>query len=80
MPVKIWRLPRTVIVPDFKIKVEVITMTDLDQAEYVYGNDGGVIRIGKGMSVGQKRFYFSHELIHAAVDYHLKQVLEGGHP
>jgi len=77
---KIWRLPNTIIVPQFRIKVEVITMTDLDQAEYVYGNDGGVIRIGKNMTIAEQRYYFSHEFVHAAVDYHHKQILEGAKP
>lgn len=75
---KQWRLPKAVHLPGFTIKVEIVSMTDNDQAEYVYGDTGGVIRIGKGMNLSEQKFYFSHELIHATVDYHLKQVIDGG--
>jgi len=75
---KPWHLPKKVHFPGFTIKVETVSMTDLDSAEYVYGDTGGVIRIGKGMTVAQQKYYFSHELIHAAIDYHHKQHLEGG--
>ena len=75
-----WRLPKYVHLPGFLVKVEVVSMTDSDGAEYVYGDGGGVIRIGKGMSVAQQKYYFSHELMHAAIDYYHKQILEGGTP
>ena len=77
---KQWRLPKTVPLPGFKIKVEIVTMTGNDQAEYVYGDDGGVIRIGKDMSVKEQKYYFSHELQHAVADYHHRQIVEGGTP
>ena len=77
---KQWHLPKAVHLPGFLVKVEIVTMTDNDQAEYVYGEDGGVIRIGKGMTVAEQRYYFSHELVHAVVDYHHKQIIKGGTP
>ena len=77
---KQWRLRNKIYLPEFTVKIEVVSMTDLDQAEYVYGEDGGVIRLGKGMSVNQQKYYFSHELQHAATDYHHKLVVGGARP
>ena len=74
---KQWRLPKAVHLPGFVIKVETVSMTDLESAEYVYGEDGGVIRIGKGMTTSQQKYYFSQELIHAIVDYHHRMVTHG---
>ena len=75
-----WRLPKAVHLPGFLVKVEEVSMTENDQAEYVYGVDGGVIRIRKGMAVAEQKYYFSHELIHAVADYHHKQIVDGGTP
>jgi len=74
---KRFRLPKKVHLPGFVIKVEIVSMTDQDQGEYVYGDNAGVIRIRKGLSVREQKYCFSHELLHAVVDYH-HRLIEGG--
>ncbi|KKL13147.1 hypothetical protein LCGC14_2528630, partial [marine sediment metagenome] len=37
-----------------------------------------VIQLKKGMTQAQQKYYFSHELIHAAIDYHHFMITQGG--
>ena len=75
-----WRLPKKKnLGPGFIVKIEEGTLTDTD-AEWAIGDHGGVIRMRRGLTVAQQRYLYSHELIHAALDYHHKQVLEGAAP
>ena len=40
----------------------------------------GVITLSKGLTQVQQRYYLSHELIHAMVDYHHMMIQNGGRP
>jgi len=77
---KHFHLPKRIRLPGFVIRIEEVTMTEPDMAEWVYGDNGGVIRIQKGLPQGLQSYYFSHEMLHAMIDYHHKQVKEGGGP
>jgi len=74
---KRFRLPKKIHWPGFTVKVEVVSMTGDDQEEWVYDADMGVIRLQKGLTVAQQRYYFSHAMLHVAADYHHKQIVEG---
>jgi len=52
-------------------------MTGDDMGEWVYSDNGGVIRIQRGLKVKEQEYYFSHELLHAAIDYHHKLIASG---
>jgi len=72
-----WRLPkRKSLGPGFTIRIEEGTLTDTD-AEWAVGEAGGVIRLRKGMTKAQQRYHYSHELVHAALDYHHEQMRRG---
>lgn len=75
-----WRLPkRKSLGPGFTIRIEEGELTDCG-GEWTYNERGGVIRIQKGMTKANQRYYYSHELIHATVDYHLEQAKRGAVP
>lgn len=38
----------------------------------------GVITLDKGLTQAQQKYYFSHELIHAMIDYHHFMIMNGG--
>ena len=66
-----FRLPKRIRLPGgFTVKIEEVAMTGDDQAEYVYADDGGVIRIQRGLTKSQQRFYLGHELLHCTIDYY----------
>jgi len=74
---KRFHLPKKVHLPGFVIRVEEVEMTEDDSAEYVYSGSGGVIRIQRGLTVAQQKYYFGHEMQHALIDYLHKLVMEG---
>jgi len=74
---RIFRLPKQVrLGPHFLIKVEVGSIIDA-YAEWNVGDSGGVIRLRKGMTIAQQRYHYTHELVHAAIDYHHQENMEG---
>ena len=73
-----WRLPKKKSLgPGFVVTVEIGTLTDTD-GEWAVGDYGGVIRIGKGLTVSQQKYHYSHELVHAALDYLHKLIKDEG--
>ena len=72
-----WRLPkRKTLGPGFTIQIVEGVLTD-SAAAWEIGNHGGVITLIKGLTKAQQRYYYSHELIHAAIDYHHEQNKSG---
>lgn len=74
---KRFRLPKKIYLPGFTIRVEQGTVTDA-KAVWEVGDSGGVIRLAKNLTVAQQKYYLSHELIHAAIDNHHNNILDGG--
>jgi hypothetical protein len=65
-----WVLPKTIRWPGWVIKVEVGD-TGNTYGEWAVGDgSGGVIRLKRGLTKAQQKYALSHELIHAAIDYH----------
>ena len=72
-------LPKRITWPGgFVIRVEEVLFTTESMATFDYDNSGNaIISLKKGMTQAQQRYYLSHELIHAAVDYHHLMIEEG---
>ena len=68
---KRWRLPKKIHLPGWVIRIEIGDTPGLD-AEWAYNveSGGGVIRLRPGLTKAQQKYTLSHELLHAAVDYH----------
>ena len=63
----------------FTIKIVEVDLTNDEDANWSYDMQGnGVIQLKKGMTLAQQKYHFSHELIHAAVDYHHFLITRGG--
>lgn len=77
---KRFRLPKKVYWPGFVIRVEEVEMTGDDMGEWIYSDNGGVIRIQRGLNVAHRKYYFGHELAHAVVDYLHKLIASGAVP
>jgi len=76
-----FRLPKQIRLPGrFTVKIEVVSMTGDDQAEYVYDDNGGVIRLNKGLTLSQQKFYLGHEILHCAIDYYNLLLQTGAKP
>ncbi len=74
-------LPKQVTLPGgFVIRVQEVTLSGGDNAEFTYGEDFAVISLAKGLTQRQQKYHFSHELIHAMIDYHHLLILEGATP
>jgi len=65
----------------FTIRIEEGAMTCDEDAEFSYSAEGhGVLRLRKGLTKKQQRYHFSHEMIHAMIDYHHLMIREGAGP
>ena len=75
-------LPKQVTLPGgFVIRVQEVNLTNDCNAEFGYSREGAaVISLAKGLTQRQQKYHFSHELIHAVIDYHHLLILEGGAP
>ncbi len=75
-------LPKQVTLPGgFIIRVQEVKLAEDCNAEFSYSPEGtAVISLEKGLSQKQQKYYFSHELTHAIIDYHHLLILEGGTP
>lgn len=64
----------------FTIKIVESIFTDDQNACWDYNTDKleGVITLRKGLTLAQQRYYLSHELIHAMIDYHHMMIQNGG--
>jgi len=74
---KRWRLPKVIKLPGFTIKVEVGGVLD-GSGEWSYSGDVGVLRLNKNLTINQQKYFFSHELLHAIIDYHHRMNEERG--
>lgn len=74
-------LPKKIPLPGgFTIRIEIAAMTDA-HAEFEYNAEGAsILRIAPGLTQKQQKYYLSHELIHAMVDYHHLFCQEGAEP
>ena len=73
-------LPKKIKFPGgFIIKIVIVDMTTDMAASWDYDLQGtGIIQLSKGLTQSKQRYYLSHELIHAAIDYHHFMNTEGG--
>ena len=72
-----WRLPKQrSLGPNFTIKIEEGSLTDTN-GEWLAGYNGGIIRLKKGLTKAQQRYYYTHELVHAALDYCHQESIRG---
>ena len=73
-------LPKKITWPGgFTIKIAIVDMNSDMAASWDYDLQGtGIIQMSKGLSQARQRYYLSHELIHAAVDYHHFMITQGG--
>ena len=73
-------LPKNIKLPGgFTIKVVEVVLTDDETANWSYDMRGvGVIQLRKGMTKAQQRYYLSHEMTHAIIDWHHYMIAEGG--
>lgn len=74
---KQWRLHKKIYLPGWMIRIDIVDVPGSD-GEWVVGeNGGGIIRLRPGLTKGQQKYTFSHELLHAAVDYNNAMLIEG---
>jgi len=75
-------LPKKILLPGgFSVRIQQVEMTTDETADFTYSPDGSaVLRMKRGMTQKQQRYYLSHELIHAMIDYHHVMVMEGAGP
>ncbi len=73
-------LPKKIKFPGgFVIKVVEVDLTNDEDANWSYDMQGnGIIQLRKGMTQGQQRYYLSHEMTHAVIDWHHYMIAEGG--
>ena len=73
-------LPKKIKLPgEFNIRVVEVAMLIGETADWSYDMQGsGVIQLRKGMTQGQQRYYLSHEMTHAVIDWHHFMIAEGG--
>lgn len=72
-------LPKKITLPGgFTVRIQQALMTSDEMADWTYSDDGnGVLRLKRGMTKKQQKYYLSHELIHTMIDYHHVMLLEG---
>jgi len=78
--VRKFRLPKTIRLPGFKIRVVEGVLVDMNASWDYDITCGGVITLNKGLTVKQKQYYLAHELLHAVADYMLREVDNGAKP
>ena len=73
-------LPKKIKLPGgFVVKVVEVTMNMDMAASWDYDLKGnGIIQLRKGMTQGQQKYYLSHEMTHAVIDWHHFMIAEGG--
>ena len=73
-------LPKKIKLPGgFVIKVEEVALTNDEDANWSYDMQGnGVIQLKKGATQAKQKYSLSHELLHAAADYHHFIITQGG--
>ena len=73
-------LPKHIKLPGgFNIRVVEVIMPNDETASWSYDMQGnGVIQLRKGMTQGQQKYYLSHEMTHAVIDWHHFMIAEGG--
>lgn len=61
------------------MRVVETVLTEDQNAFFSYSMSGdAVLTLRKGLTQAQQKYYLSHELIHAMVDYHHLMIEEGG--
>lgn len=77
---KRWTYRKSISLPGgFVIKIVEGSLADKTACwDYTPGSLEGVITLDKGLTQAQQRYYLSHELIHAMIDYHHIMIMNGG--
>ncbi|KKL85557.1 hypothetical protein LCGC14_1953520 [marine sediment metagenome] len=73
-------LPKKIKYPGgFVIKIVEVALPKDEGANWSYDWQGtGIIQLEEGMTKARQKYYLSHELVHAAIDYHHFMIVEGG--
>jgi len=77
---KRWSYRKSISLPGgFVIRVVEGTLTDTTACwDYTPEKLEGVITLDKRLTQVQQRYYLSHELVHAMIDYHHLMIQNGG--